>query len=101
MKHTMLRRAAVAIATASFLAGGMTVAAPASAAGGNYSCTNWKSKVNKWTASCTVRSGQARAVTDCSNGKTVYGKWVGRGTWAFGGDCGRYFIVAQDTQGRN
>lgn len=96
----MLRRAAVATATASFLVGGLAAASPASAAG-NYSCTNWTQKVNKWTATCTVRSGQARAVTDCSNGKTIYGAWVGRGRWAFGGDCGIYFVVAQDTQGRN
>ncbi|MFG2296449.1 hypothetical protein [Streptomyces sp. NPDC048603] len=100
MKLTVLRRAAVATATASLLFGGLAVASPASAAG-NYSCTNWNQKVNKWTATCTVRSGQARAVTDCSNGKTIYGAWVGRGRWAFGGDCGIYFIVAQDTQGRN
>ncbi|WP_246042607.1 MULTISPECIES: hypothetical protein [Streptomyces] len=99
MKHDALRRAALATATAGLLLGAVATAAPASAAG-NYGCTGWKQKVNTWSAVCTVRSGQARSVTECSNGKTVYGKWVGRGKWRFGGDCGRYFIVAQDTQGR-
>lgn len=64
------------------------------------SCGNGKQKVNSWSATCTVKSGQARSVTDCGNGETTYGKWVGRGRWRFAGECGRYFIVARGTQGR-
>ncbi|MFD7234865.1 hypothetical protein ACFWAT_06075 [Streptomyces syringium] len=94
-----MRHAVTASVATAFLVGGIATAAPASAAG-NYSCGNWKQKVNSWSATCTVKSGQARSVTDCSNGKTTYGKWVGRGTWRFAGECGRYFIVAQGTQGR-
>ncbi|MFD0412592.1 hypothetical protein [Streptomyces sp. NPDC127108] len=99
MKLNMRRHAVTASVAAAFLVGGLATATPASA-GGNYSCGNWKMKVNNWSATCTVKSGQARAVTDCSNGKTIYGKWVGRGTWGFGGNCGQYFIVAHTTQGR-
>ncbi|ARX87096.1 hypothetical protein ACFWZT_39045 [Streptomyces alboflavus] len=99
MKLTVSRRAVTTSIAAAFLVGGLATAAPASAAG-SYSCGNWKMKVNTWSASCKVKSGQARAVTDCSNGKTIYGKWVGRGQWRFGGDCGKYFIVAHTTQGR-
>ncbi|MGW1373341.1 hypothetical protein ACWD6P_03550 [Streptomyces sp. NPDC002446] len=99
MKNTVLRRAATASVTAALLAGGVATATPASAAS-NYRCGNWKQTVNSWSATCTIKSGQARAVTDCSNGKTIYGAWVGRGTWRFAGECGKYFIVAQDTQGR-
>lgn len=101
LKHTGWRQAAMASVATLFLVGGIATATPASAAGGNYSCRNWKQTVATWSASCTVKSGQARAVTDCSNGKTIYGAWTGRGTWRFGGNCGKYFVVAQDTQGRN
>ncbi len=99
MKRTAFRHAATATVATTFLIGGLATATPASAAG-NYSCGNWKQTVNSWSATCTVKSGQARAVTDCSNGKTIYGAWIGRGTWRFGGECGKYFVVAQDTQGR-
>ncbi|MER7348621.1 hypothetical protein ABT390_24815 [Streptomyces aurantiacus] len=99
MKLTVSRRVAATSIAAAFLAGGLATAAPASAAG-NYSCSGWNVKVNRWTANCNVKSGQARAVTECSNGKTIYGKWVGRGKWKFGGDCGRYFIVSHGTDGR-
>ncbi|WP_258053224.1 hypothetical protein [Streptomyces sp. Ru72] len=82
-----------------FLIAGVAAAAPASAAG-NYSCSNWKQTPHSWSATCTVRSGQARSITECSNGKTLYGTWVGRGTWRFGGECGVYWVVSQDTRGR-
>lgn len=99
MKLTVLRRAACTSVAAAFLVGGLATATPASAAG-NYSCSGWKKTVNSWSANCTVKSGQARAVTDCSDGKTRYGKWVGRGKWKFGGNCGVYYMTAQGTQGR-
>ncbi|MGR4880598.1 hypothetical protein [Streptomyces sp. NBC_00354] len=94
MKHAV-RRIGAAVATAA-LAGGMVVALPgmASAAGPGYHCKNWQTSSHKWTASCTVTSGQARATTECGNGKVIYGKWVGRGQWAFGGECGQYALMA-------
>ncbi|MGW7450033.1 hypothetical protein [Streptomyces sp. NPDC054787] len=100
MKTTMLRRAAVATATASFLLGSLTIAAPASAAGSSHTCSIATRTANKWTAHCTVTSGQARAVTKCSNGKTIYGAWVGRGRWTFAGECGVYWVKDWSSQGR-
>ncbi|TDU69210.1 MULTISPECIES: hypothetical protein [unclassified Streptomyces] len=101
LKITMLRRAAVTTATASFLLGGLAVAAPASAApGGSHTCSIATRTANKWTAHCTVTSGQARAVTKCSNGKTIYGAWVGRGRWTFAGECGVYWVKDWSSQGR-
>lgn len=72
----------------------------ASAAEGrdDYACGAWKSTKHGWSAQCIVWSGYARAVTDCSNGKTIYGAWTGRGSWTFRGNCGKAKMVAQGTQ---
>ncbi|MFH8344803.1 hypothetical protein [Streptomyces sp. NPDC018045] len=88
------------MATAAVFIGGMVLgtASAASAASPDYRCGNWKSNSHKWTASCSVRSGKARAATECYNAKRgtygKHGRWVTRGNWAFGGDCGRDRLVS-------
>ncbi|MEU4198606.1 hypothetical protein [Streptomyces sp. NPDC045470] len=95
-------RAAGIAATAVFV-GGMLLgtASPASAKSNDYACGNWKSGKHKWTASCIVWSGKARAETECWNKKrktyAKNGAWVGRGSWSFGGDCGKDKLVSVGT----
>lgn len=98
MKHVM-RSIRMAVAAAMF-AGGMVVALPAVASANDYgySCKNWKDTSHSWSADCKVTRGKARTVTECANGKTHYGKWVGRGNWKFEGECGVYALMATDIQ---
>ncbi|MFE7777944.1 hypothetical protein ACFU5O_29390 [Streptomyces sp. NPDC057445] len=95
----VIRGLGAAAATA-VLAGGLLVALPGAASANDYgyTCKNWKNTSHSWSADCHVTRGKARTVTECANGKTHYGKWVGRGYWKFTGECGVYALMATDVQ---
>ncbi|MFJ7197353.1 MULTISPECIES: hypothetical protein [unclassified Streptomyces] len=92
-------RGLTAAAATAVLTGGLIVALPGAASANDYgyTCKNWKTGSSTWSASCAVTRGKARTVTECSN-RTVYGAWVGKGNWKFGGDCGKYALRAYDVQ---
>ncbi|GHF43091.1 hypothetical protein GCM10010218_25450 [Streptomyces mashuensis] len=99
----MSRRSWFSVAVvAATLAGGLTVAPAANAAGSPpVECWDWWHNAHKWTAKCEVKRGAARALTDCgdmNNPSTRYGRWVGVGRWDFGGDCGDEHFTASDIQ---
>nr|WP_052479102.1 hypothetical protein [Kibdelosporangium sp. MJ126-NF4]CEL22127.1 hypothetical protein [Kibdelosporangium sp. MJ126-NF4]CTQ92908.1 hypothetical protein [Kibdelosporangium sp. MJ126-NF4] len=56
---------------------------------------------NAVVRTCTVYSGQIRQFIRCSNGRTYYGPWVGRGTWRLTNVCpSPYYRTGSGLQGR-
>ncbi|MGK5632384.1 hypothetical protein [Streptomyces sp. URMC 123] len=78
--------------------GGVMTASPAQAADPGYRCTNWKTTSTGWTADCRVTRGQARAMVECHDGTSHYGRWMGRGNWKFGMSCGKSRMGAYDVE---
>ncbi|MFD9903798.1 hypothetical protein [Streptomyces sp. NPDC059063] len=100
MKFSTVRNKAAAsvgaIALTAFC--GVMTASPAQAANPGYRCTNWKTTTHGWTANCTVTSGKARAMAECYDGTSHYGRWMGRGNWKFGMSCGKSKLGAYDVE---